>query len=745
MVNDPFVDENDDYYIQWKKLFEKYGSLLKDSGVVIAHFDSPDSNPWSAYAATTPQGNVMRDWDQDNSSCYKVSSDYSNRNAYRKMVNILLSMAYGGGGPIDKRSTGIDLEVYYDVERMFDEFQIKLSGGEKAVWEKITSPYKGKDADSIIPVHNRLFLIGSLRGVMIDGIRITRLLENAINNCGGGIEYNRRNWADYIVCNNDSDDYDNDCAFARNHGIQIIDLPSLLHALANTPELSKFERSRQLPTYQFSQMRKTAKQERLAAEKLEKKRLLQEKLRLELEEKEKRRQELRRQRDAETLRLLEEKEKERLEKEQLKRQEAERHRQEAEAREQLRKAAEAADRERRIRESDICRPGEEPANIRRRIDILFPKLDAAYPDRVISGLNKDHKKWGETVTELYRALGYPDSRAFLEAYGYTVAENRGGRPSTVDPAAVIKTLCERYPQGAGNVNVAILKADNPDLPLKTLENNAVAYFGCAFGYYLKRIGIIGNGEVRVPEITYEAAVTKEESIPEEAMQAAAERRRAVEEAWKAHDANVEKAKAESTEKPVVRPKAKPEIIKTPIATDSVPKTEDELVRVITKPETVNEAIVRELERENEAFEPTAILTIPEGTKKIDALAYAGRTDFDAVEIPDSVKTIGKGAFQGCTELIRVKLPGGLRTIPNDCFADCAKLQEVITGEWLQEIKLRAFARCVSLKKLRIPRGCWSISPAAFEGCVHAKITLQVSKGSFAVDYAKKQGFIVDEV
>lgn len=38
-----------------------------------------------------------------------------------------------------------------------------------------------------------------------------------------------------------------------------------------------------------------------------------------------------------------------------------------------------------------------------RLDILFPKLNQAYPDKKISGLYKDHKKWGETVTELYRA------------------------------------------------------------------------------------------------------------------------------------------------------------------------------------------------------------------------------------------------------------------------------------------------------------------------------------------------------
>ena len=68
---------------------------------------------------------------------------------------------------------------------------------------------------------------------------------------------------------------------------------------------------------------------------------------------------------------------------------------------------------------DIIRPGEEPENIKKRLTILFEKLDGAYPDKNIVGLRKDHKKWGETVTDLYRKLGYPDSKSFLEAYGYT--------------------------------------------------------------------------------------------------------------------------------------------------------------------------------------------------------------------------------------------------------------------------------------------------------------------------------------
>ena len=54
----------------------------------------------------------------------------------------------------------------------------------------------------------------------------------------------------------------------------------------------------------------------------------------------------------------------------------------------------------------LYQPGQEPEQIRQRIEILFAKLDEAYPDKVIVGLHKEHKKWGETVTDLYRKFGY---------------------------------------------------------------------------------------------------------------------------------------------------------------------------------------------------------------------------------------------------------------------------------------------------------------------------------------------------
>ena len=138
-------------------------------------------------------------------------------------------------------------------------------------------------------------------------------------------------------------------------------------------------------------------------------------------------------------------------------------------------------------------PGQEPERIRKRLVTLFEKLDSAYPDRVIVGLHKNHKKWGETVTELYRLLGYPDGNAFLMAYGYRVkvSDNKGGRPKG-DYAATIRELKKRYATGPVCITVEELKAANPDLApgFHTLQNQAQAAFGMSFAKYLTQEGII---------------------------------------------------------------------------------------------------------------------------------------------------------------------------------------------------------------------------------------------------------------
>ena len=140
--------------------------------------------------------------------------------------------------------------------------------------------------------------------------------------------------------------------------------------------------------------------------------------------------------------------------------------------------------------------GMEPANIKKRLDTLFPKLNEAYPDKVIRSLAKDHKKWAETVTELYRTLGYPDSESFLKAYGYTVERAiPTGRPSH-DYMAVIEELKKRYPNGATFKKIGELQEANPDLAgnFKTLANKSKELFGMSLADYFKSIGLLDGSD-----------------------------------------------------------------------------------------------------------------------------------------------------------------------------------------------------------------------------------------------------------
>ena len=68
----------------------------------------------------------------------------------------------------------------------------------------------------------------------------------------------------------------------------------------------------------------------------------------------------------------------------------------------------------------IIPKGQEPANVKKRIETLFPKLNEVYPDKVIVSLQRDHKKWDETAREISRQLGYDSKNDFLIAYGYTI-------------------------------------------------------------------------------------------------------------------------------------------------------------------------------------------------------------------------------------------------------------------------------------------------------------------------------------
>lgn len=157
-------------------------------------------------------------------------------------------------------------------------------------------------------------------------------------------------------------------------------------------------------------------------------------------------------------------------------------------------------------------PGNEPDRIKGRIKTLFEKLDSAYPNRIIIGLHSDHKKWGETVTELYKALGYGSGKDFLEAYGYKCEQKASGRPKSVDPNAIIKALQEKYPNGSTFDGIDDLFLDNPEyLPkLKSLKNVSSEVFGMPLKRYLLTLGLIQQRNQSTLRTRPKPAVSKDE-------------------------------------------------------------------------------------------------------------------------------------------------------------------------------------------------------------------------------------------
>ena len=154
--------------------------------------------------------------------------------------------------------------------------------------------------------------------------------------------------------------------------------------------------------------------------------------------------------------------------------------------------------------------GNEPPKLRERVERFFEKLHGAYPDKVIIGLDKDHKHWAETATILYRELGYESKRDFFAAYGFSVgvSDNKGGRPKK-DHMAIVEELKRRYADGPVYATILELKAANPDLAprFQNLMNQANTFFGMPLAKYFAQEGIL----VAKPD----TAAALEESYDEE--------------------------------------------------------------------------------------------------------------------------------------------------------------------------------------------------------------------------------------
>lgn len=135
--------------------------------------------------------------------------------------------------------------------------------------------------------------------------------------------------------------------------------------------------------------------------------------------------------------------------------------------------------------------GEEPENLKKRLDTLLKKIDEAYPFKIVYGLAKDHKKWAETLTDLYRKLGYPSGNALLRSYGFTIAE-KFRNVKTNNYKQFVELLKQKYPNGSQFSKLSELEKDCADLEIKwkSFKNNSETEFGMGLSEYLDRKSVV---------------------------------------------------------------------------------------------------------------------------------------------------------------------------------------------------------------------------------------------------------------
>ena len=141
-----------------------------------------------------------------------------------------------------------------------------------------------------------------------------------------------------------------------------------------------------------------------------------------------------------------------------------------------------------------------PDSEQRVLDNLLRDLNEAYPDKVIRNLGRDHKTWDEKVTRLYKNIGYESRNDFLAAYGFTVEQGKGGRPSA-DLNAIVDELISRYYGDKYVTSIDQLKEENPDLApkLKNIQNKAKDLFGMSLNNYLKEKGVLQSDKSAAEE------------------------------------------------------------------------------------------------------------------------------------------------------------------------------------------------------------------------------------------------------
>ena len=163
------------------------------------------------------------------------------------------------------------------------------------------------------------------------------------------------------------------------------------------------------------------------------------------------------------------------------------------------------------------------------------------------------------------------------------------------------------------------------------------------------------------------------------------------------------------------------------------------------PETVSGAKVSVIE--SNLFQNSAIesVTIPKSVNEIQKYAFAGCQNLKEVTIPEGVSIIGANAFWNCKNLTKISLPTTLKTVDWNAFsATGIKSIEIPESSTYSTLSQRLFAQCSKLSEVTIPVTITTIADDTFAECAEG-LTIKAYTGSYAVSYAKSNGFKVNEM
>jgi len=133
------------------------------------------------------------------------------------------------------------------------------------------------------------------------------------------------------------------------------------------------------------------------------------------------------------------------------------------------------------------------------------------------------------------------------------------------------------------------------------------------------------------------------------------------------------------------------------------------------------------------------INIPIGVTSIGDYTFRYCESLESINIPDSVKSIGYSAFNNCRSLKSATLSKSISVLAGSVFEDCSSLTSITIPDGVETISSCALSNCTSLKSVTIPGSVTYIWDDSFEGHCSDDFAIYGKKGSYAENFAKKNG------